>query len=108
MPAEDTPRQKKLASNPDSLDSTADKSSRSGCMSSRNFGCACPVGQGEPARRSGWAVDPDLFSTLGARPALGRLLLASDDLAGAGRGGPERWGVGRAVRGGGWGSPAPI
>lgn len=41
------------------------------------------VGQGEPARVSGWAVEPDLFSTLGARPALGRVLLASDDLAGA-------------------------
>jgi predicted permease len=41
------------------------------------------VGQGEPARVSGWAVEPDLFSTLGARPAMGRLLLASDDLTGA-------------------------
>jgi predicted permease len=41
------------------------------------------VGQGEPARVSGWAVDPDLFLTLGTRPALGRLLLASDDLEGA-------------------------
>jgi putative ABC transport system permease protein len=41
------------------------------------------VGQGEPARVSGWAVDPGLFTALGARPALGRLLLPSDDLAGA-------------------------
>jgi putative ABC transport system permease protein len=41
------------------------------------------VGQGLPTRVSGWAVEPDLFSTLGARPALGRVLLASDDLAGA-------------------------
>jgi predicted permease len=52
------------------------------------MGCYRPlaanlVGHGEPARVSGWAVDPDLFSTLGARPALGRLLLAADDVAGA-------------------------
>ncbi len=58
---------------------------------SRSFeamGCYHPlaanlVGQGEPARVSGWAVDPDLFTTLGARPALGRLLIASDDGDGA-------------------------
>jgi putative ABC transport system permease protein len=52
------------------------------------MGCYHPlaanlVGQGEPARVSGWAVDPDFFAALGARPSLGRLLLASDDLAGA-------------------------
>src|ERR1700687_1799684 len=41
------------------------------------------VGEGEPARISGAAVEPELFHVLGARPALGRPLLASDDRAGA-------------------------
>ena len=41
------------------------------------------VGRGDPARVSGWAVEPEFFTTLGVRPALGRLLLASDDAAGA-------------------------
>src|SRR5262249_12007629 len=41
------------------------------------------VGRGEPARVSGWAVEPELFATLGARPALGRLLVGSDDAPGA-------------------------
>ncbi|HEV8118214.1 MAG TPA: ABC transporter permease, partial [Thermoanaerobaculia bacterium] len=41
------------------------------------------VGRGDPLRVSGWAVEPDFFTTLGVRPALGRTLLGSDDAAGA-------------------------
>jgi len=41
------------------------------------------VGEGEPARVSGAAVEVDLFAVLAARPALGRSLVASDNRAGA-------------------------
>src|ERR1019366_7996751 len=43
MPADETPRQKKHASKPDSSFSIAEKSRRSRCISSRSFGCRCPV-----------------------------------------------------------------
>ena len=39
-------------------------------------------GQGEPVRLSGTYVSAELFSVLGARPALGRTFLPGEDLAG--------------------------
>src|ERR1700678_1304890 len=44
MPAEETPRQKKQASKPESWFSMGEKSRKSLWTSSRSFGCCCPVG----------------------------------------------------------------